>query len=159
MNKPLVYLAGSLRNEAIPAIHQELSAKLPELTFFSDWYAAGPTADDTWKSYEQGLGYGYEEALRRPSAINVFEFDKRWIDASWAMVLILPAGRSGHLELGYALGRGKLGFILLEDGADPRWDVMYQFATGVHSSLVGLADDLLQRIPLVPKCDKVCQNV
>ena len=56
-------------------------------------------------------------------------------------VLVLPAGRSAHLELGWMLGRGKPGYILL-DGKDDRYDVMYQFATGVVTSLIGLIEML-----------------
>ena len=49
-------------------------------------------------------------------------------------MLMLPAGKSGHLELGWALGQGKPGFILLD--ADPeRYDVVYRFATGVATDV------------------------
>jgi hypothetical protein len=54
--------------------------------------------------------------------------------------LILPAGKSGHLELGYMIGKGKLGYILLED--PDRWDVMYQFSSGVFYEL----DELIQEL-------------
>ena len=43
---------------------------------------------------------------------------------------ILPAGKSGHLELGYFIGSGKRGYILL-NGEPERFDVMYKFATKV----------------------------
>jgi hypothetical protein len=40
----------------------------------------------------------------------------------------MPCGKSGHLELGYSIGKGKLGYILFP--REPkRIDVMYQFAT------------------------------
>jgi len=45
-------------------------------------------------------------------------------------VLVMPAGKSAHLELGYLIGQGKRGYILLEHDSD-RWDVMLQFATAV----------------------------
>lgn len=68
----------------------------------------------------------------------MFEFDKKHLDACDAAILVLPAGRSGHLELGYVLGKGKPGYILLAD-EEKRWDVMYKFATGVYSDLDTLA--------------------
>jgi hypothetical protein len=40
----------------------------------------------------------------------------------------MPAGKSGHLELGYMLGQGKRGYVLF-DKEPERWDIMYQFAT------------------------------
>lgn len=133
-----VYLAGSLRNPAIPTImdslHVGANAKV-----FADWYAAGPEADDHWKTFYQGVGYTYREALKEPASVNTFLFDKRHMERSRVMVLALPAGKSGHLELGWFLGRGGTGYILL-DSSEDRWDVMYQFATGVTSDIDELVD-------------------
>ena len=123
----MIYVAGSLRNPTMPEVRDFLQKHIPEHRIFMDWYAAGPEADDHWKTYYQDLGMTYKEALAAPASVNVYNFDKRHIDMSEFMVLVLPAGKSGHLELGYQIGRGKHGIILLEEGAD-RWDVMYQFA-------------------------------
>ena len=128
----MIYLAGSLRNPKIPDIHADI-AESTGIRVFSDWYAAGPEADDYWKTYYKQLGYTYERALEEPASVNTFNFDKRNMEASEVMVLVLPAGKSGHLELGWFLGQGKPGFILLDDV--DRWDVMYQFATGVTSDI------------------------
>lgn len=136
-----IYLAGSLRNPLIPSIATQVEV-LTGLPVFSDWFAAGPNADDSWKEYEQALGYTYSEALKRPAAVNVYEFDKRNIDASDIMVLVYPAGKSGHLELGYHLGKGKRGYIL-GDGQQDRWDVMLQFATGYARTIDELAGMIL----------------
>jgi nucleoside 2-deoxyribosyltransferase len=45
----------------------------------------------------------------------------------------MPAGKSGHLELGYFVGRGKPAFILFDE-VPTRFDVMHQFATEVWTS-------------------------
>lgn len=132
-----VYLAGSLRNPNIPKIAKEIEAAI-ERPVFSDWFAAGPEADDYWKTYYQSRGMSYQEALKHPASVNTFNFDKNHMQKSQVMVLVLPAGKSGHLELGWFLGQGKPGFILLD--GDDRWDVMYQFATGVTSSTTELID-------------------
>ena len=126
-----VYLAGSLRNQGIVSIHKELMKT--GYRVFSDWFAAGHEADDWWKSYYTQLGLSYKEALKEPASVNVFNFDKKHIDASDVMVLALPAGKSGHLELGYHLGKGKPGYILLDD--PERWDIMYAFATGLTDDI------------------------
>lgn len=131
-----VYLIGSLRNPAVPEIAKELRACGFEV--FDDWFAAGEEADDKWQAYEKGRGRGFAEALRGHAATNVFQFDKRNLDRCDAAVLVLPAGKSGHLELGYFLGTGKPGFILL-DGEPDRFDVMYKFATGVYRTVPGIA--------------------
>lgn len=95
-----------------------------------------------WKAYEQGRGRVYKDALKGYAARHVFAFDKLHLDTSSHVVLVLPAGKSGHLELGYAAGSGKRTFVLLEPETDPRWDVMYQFADEVCES----TDELVKAI-------------
>lgn len=120
-----IYLVGSLRNPLIPAIASELRDEGHEV--FDDWYAAGPEADDYWQKYEKGRGRSYAEALDGFAAEHVFQFDRYHLNQAQAVVLVLPAGKSGHLEFGYCVGQGKPGFILL-DKEPERYDVMYRFA-------------------------------
>lgn len=56
-----------------------------------------------------------------------FAEDRRWIDWADAIVLILPSGRSAHLEAGYAVGRGK-GLFVFGEFPGGEWEVMYGFA-------------------------------
>jgi hypothetical protein len=122
-----LYLIGSLRNERIPELAKRLREECPDFEVFDDWFAAGPEADDYWKAYEQGRGRGYCEALGGYAAKHVFDFDKHHLDRSSHVLLVLPAGKSGHMELMYgAYGVGARAAILL-DPSDVRWDVMYQF--------------------------------
>ena len=134
-----VYVIGSLRNPDIPVIASDLRKHGYDV--FDDWFAAGPKADDHWKEYEVSRGRTYEEALAGYPAGQVFRYDKSHLDRCQAAVLVLPAGKSGHLELGYFIGCGKPGFILMPPG-DDRWDVMYRFATKVVRSLDELHDEL-----------------
>lgn len=130
-----IYLIGSLRNPAIPDIGNQLRAAGHRV--FDDWFAAGPAADDCWQEYEKRRGRSYEEALRGFAARNTFGFDKSHIDAADTGVLVMPAGKSGHLELGHMTGKGKRGFVLFDQEPE-RWDCMYQFATGVFFDLPSL---------------------
>ena len=132
----MIYLIGSLRNPAIPTIANTLRSH--GLEVFADWYAAGEKADDAWRDYERSQGYTFEQALERPAARNVFSFDHYWLDYATTAVLVQPAGKSGHLELGWALGRGKKGYILLDH--PDRWDVMVKFATGVTTDIGKLVE-------------------
>lgn len=136
-----VYVIGSLRNPEVPNIAALLRNE--EFEVFDDWFAAGPRADDHWKEYEQSRGRGYAAALQGRAATQVFSYDKANLDRSDAAVLVLPAGRSGHLELGYFIGCGKPGYILLPDEHD-RWDVMYRFATAVCGTYEQLLKQLRQ---------------
>ena len=138
-----LYLIGSLRNPEVPL----LANRIQDLGFdvFSDWYAAGERADDSWRDYETARGRSYAEALRGYAARHVFDFDYHHLNVSDAAVLLLPAGRSGHLELGYIRGQGKPGYVLF-DAVPERWDVLYQLATDVffeQEALLGALTALL----------------
>lgn len=128
----MIYLIGSLRNPRVLDVSKALRAE--GFDVFEDWYSAGKIADDCWKGYEEARGHSYIEALQGYAAKHVFAFDKFHISRANAVVLVAPAGKSGHLELGWALGQGKKGYYLLEPDND-RWDVMLQFCDGVADSI------------------------
>lgn len=128
-----VYVIGALKNDLIPTIASKLR-ELLDVEVFDDWHAAHPQADNEWQNYERARGRSYEQALTAYAAQNIFRFDKRHLDDSTHGLLVLPAGRSGHLELGYLAGRGCTTAILL-DGDYDRWDVMYAFADLVTADL------------------------
>ncbi len=109
-----------------------LAADLRWLGFdvFDDWFAAGEKADDAWQAYEQGRGHTFEEALRGYAAQHVFEFDHHHLLESDIGVLLLPAGKSGHIEAGFLAGQGKPVYVLLPEEPD-RFDVMYAFFENV----------------------------
>lgn len=136
LTKTNIYLIGSLRNKEV----QTIAAKLredPKYTVWDDWQAAGPEADDWWQTYEKARGRTYPEALAGNAAQNTYHFDKAYIDLADIGILVMPAGRSGHLELGYMQGQGKPTFVLLDQEPE-RFDVMYQFATAVCYSMEDL---------------------
>ena len=78
------------------------------------------------RSYLEALDDGHH-------AEHVWQYDRKHLDLADVGVLVLPAGKSGHLELGYLIGQGKPGYILLESDDPTRWDVMYKFAKVVPS--------------------------
>lgn len=134
-----IYLIGSLRNPEVPIFAQELRQQ--GFDVFDDWFGAGPEADDWWQKYEKARGRRYDEALKGYAAQHVFHFDKTHLDRCDISILLLPAGKSGHLELGYALGCGKKGYILM-DKEPERFDVMYNFSSGVFFSRQSLFEEL-----------------
>lgn len=136
-----IYLIGSLENPEIPTIANQLRAA--GYNVFDDWFAAGPDADKKWREYEERRGRSYKQALKGEAARNVFNFDKTHLEQSDIAVLAMPAGRSGHLELGWMLGRGKPGYILLDSNpeeAKKKWDVMSLFATDVATGIEELLE-------------------
>ena len=129
MNKKLkIYLIGAMRNKQIPRI--AISLRKLGFDVFDDWHSPGKQTDEMWRKYEVRRGRSFKEALSGEHAKNVFSFDKYHLDRSDIAILVLPAGRSGHMELGYMAGRKKKTFILLQKKVN-RFDIMYKFATDV----------------------------
>ena len=139
----MIYLIGSLRNPTVPLIANRLRTE--GFDVFSSWFCAGENADDRWQEHEQGRGLTYIEALKDYAAQQVFHFDKTHLDRADIVILAYKGGRSAHLELGYALGQGKRGYILLDEEPE-RWDVMLNFATGVFINIEDLIDTLKENI-------------
>lgn len=135
----MIYLIGSLRNPRIPTIANQLRAAGHDV--FDDWFAAGADADDAWQRYEQGRGHTYTEALSGIAALHVFDHDRKYLNNASLGVLVAPAGKSAHLELGYLIGRRVPAFILMESEPE-RYDVMLKLATGV---CVGV-EELIERL-------------
>ena len=135
----MIYLIGSLRNPKVSEVARVLRNYDHEV--FDEWSASGPEADDIFYSYAKSRGWSSKTALQSAFARSCFNLDKHHIDTADVVVLVLPAGKSAHLELGYALGQGKRGYIL-QDGEPERIDMMYQFATGIVSSIDELVTEL-----------------
>lgn len=141
MNKKVIYVIGSLRNEKIPLLANEIRTLGFEV--FDDWFSPGPEADEFWRKYEKGRGSSYKQALSNWAGKHIFEFDKHHIDRADIGVLVMPAGKSGHMELGYMIGQGKPCFVFFEEEPE-RWDIMYGFASNVCFSFDELKDELIK---------------
>ena len=137
VSKKKVYVIGSLRNQKVIEISKQI--RTHGFSVFDDWISAGPEADDYFQKYHTERGFSFAEALQGEVAQHIFYFDKAHLDLSDYGVLVMPAGKSGHLELGYLAGRGKKTFILLDKPPD-RHDIMPQFAKWIVNSV----DELLE---------------
>lgn len=137
--KTHVYLVGALKNPDIPYLGKTLREEGYEV--FAEWHNPGPEADMYWQEHEKLKGSSYKEALAGSHVENVFYYDQTYIDLSDIVVLVMPAGRSGHLELGYAVGSGKKTFILL-DKEPERYDVMPRFSDAICNSVSELLEEM-----------------
>lgn len=133
-----IYIIGSLRNPDVVKVGNKV--REAGMEGFDDWISPGPEADDFWKSYSEERGQSYMDALKSWAAIHVFEFDKFHLDRCDGSILVCPAGKSCHLEFGYMVGQGKPSYVLLD--SPDRWDVMYQFATGIYIDLDEMIKDI-----------------
>jgi hypothetical protein len=120
MMKKKIYI-GALKNAEITSIAAELR---PKYDVFDQWITPGPDADQYLFEYSKKRGWNYKEALTCDAAKNNFDFDKRHIDSADIVVMVMPAGKSAHLELGYSIGIGKEAHILF-DKEPERFDLMY----------------------------------
>lgn len=80
--------------------------------------------------------------LEHPRVREAFYKDKSGIDWSDAVLLLLPAGRSAHLEAGYAVGQGKQLYVFQSDWPAGHFDVMYGFAQGLYDR----PDDVIEAL-------------
>ena len=140
--KKKIYIIGALKNDNIPKIAEKLSLK-SKYDIFDQWITPGPDADQFLFQYAKQRGWNYKEALTCYAARNNFEFDKRHIDSSDIVIMVMPAGKSAHLELGYSIGQGKEAHILF-DAEPERFDLMYNFVPveNIHFSI----DTLLEKV-------------
>lgn len=126
-NEVKIYVASSWRNPRQPEVVEVLRAAGHEVYDFRN-PAPGNNGfhwreiDLAWQTWTPAR---FRRALLHPLVIDGFSRDKDALDWADAVVLVMPCGRSAHLELGYARGKGKMTAILLSDG-EP--ELMYKLA-------------------------------
>ena len=135
-----VYVVGSLENPKVFEVAEALRNK--GFDVFDDWLAAAPDGDRLWQAYCRKRGYSYKQALHSPFVQTAYQFDFTHLKEADIVVLVMPCGRSAHLELGWALGHGKEGYILFPDGEPDRYDLMANLATDVCFSVEELLEVL-----------------
>lgn len=78
----------------------------------------------------------YLAMIEHPRAVEGFRSDFDAMKNADTFVLVLPCGKSAHLELGWAVGAGKRTAILLEDPVEP--ELMYRMVDYLAPSLFDL---------------------
>lgn len=126
-----VYLIGALKNRTII----ELANSIRELGYdvFDDWISPGEEADEKWQAYEAQRGRSYLEAINGHHADTVFNYDLKHLIEADIAVLVMPCGKSGHLEFGWCAGEGKQCYVLFNEEPE-RYDIMYRFADDIFMS-------------------------
>jgi len=124
-----IYLASSWKNEQLVlTVQQILEQNGHEVDAFCNLdrgrftfhYSAIPNHQEL-----DGIQFMHTPQIKR-----VFRENKKWIDWADAVVMILPCGKSSHLEAGYAKGQGKKLYIFGRFVAG-EFDAMYGFADGM----------------------------
>lgn len=126
-----IYVASSWRNEQQPGVVQRLRDAGFEVYDFRNPSPGNhgfhwSEIDPNWQSWDRS---DYLAALVTQIAADGYASD--WQAMEWADtgVLLLPSGRSAHLEAGYFVGAGKPLHILLTERQEP--ELMYRLATSI----------------------------
>lgn len=138
-----VYLASSWRNELQPIVLRALRGAGHEVYDFRNPPSGVPgfawsEIDPNWKDWTAAE---YRKHLTtHPIAARGYMSDLRGMEWADTCVLLLPCGRSAHLEAGWFCGRGKRCLILTQDGEEP--ELMALMATDICTSLQEVLDKL-----------------
>lgn len=129
-----IYVASSWRNKQQPCVVKRLRSAGYEVYDFRNPKEEGsvfhwPEIDPLWQSWTPQK---FRDCLQHPLAIKGFATDFKALQESDAVVLVMPCGRSSHLELGWSAGAGKITIILLSDG-EP--ELSYKLADHIALSI------------------------
>jgi len=133
-----VYVASSWRNPIQPAVcavlkaagidHYDFRNPAPGVSGF-----AWSEIDPDWQNW---TAEQYVKALDDPIAAEGYRLDFDAMQKADTFVLVLPCGRSAHLELGWAVGAGKRTAILTRDGEEP--ELMAKMVDHIATSVIDL---------------------
>lgn len=123
-----IYVASSWRNVIQPGIVHALRRCGHDVYDFRN--PAPANKGFAWSEIDPGwrdwTPEKYREALQHPIAERGYNFDIQALKACERCVLVLPSGRSASWEFGYAMGQGKVGYVVQFDMVEP--ELMYREA-------------------------------
>lgn len=90
-----------------------------------------PKKGSDWETREE-----YLRMVNHPRSVEGFAADFAAMQKADTFVMVLPCGKSAHLELGWAVGAGKRTAILLEDPVEP--ELMYRMVDHLATSVIDL---------------------
>ena len=140
-----IYVASSWRNAGQPSVVNALRCDGHQVYDFREPAPglggfAWSDIDPDWQNWSPAQ---MAQALKHPIARQGFALDMAALALCDACVLVMPCGRSAHLELGYAVGAGKWTAVLQEESAEP--ELMYAMCSLITTSLNELRASLLHR--------------
>ena len=130
-----LYVASSWRNNRQPEVVEALRNAGHEVYDFknpseTDKGFSWSDIDPNWKNW---TNREYRDALEHPVAKKGFANDFNAMQWAEACIMVMPCGRSAHVEAGWMQGWGKPTIILQEKEAEP--ELMYKVFELVTDSL------------------------
>lgn len=130
-----VYVASSWRNEYQPDVVAALTGAGHDVYDFR--HPAPGNEGFHWTSVQPApspwTGEMLREALIHPIAVEGFNADMDALRGCDACVLVLPCGRSAHMELGWAVGAKKFTVALMLGPDEP--ELMYRMLDQVCTTI------------------------
>jgi hypothetical protein len=135
-----IYVASSWRNAEQPNVVRTLRSyghgvydfrRPTDASSGFHWFGIDPAWED-WDIDE------YKAALKRPLAHTGFSQDSMALRRADLLVLVLPSGRSAHLEAGYHMGLGKAAAVLAYGKVEP--ELMYLWFDLITDTLEEIVD-------------------
>lgn len=127
-----VYVASSWQNKHYPKVVARLRKEGFSVYDFQDpeYAFQWSQIDPNWQSWSFSE---YAKALTHPLAQKGFQRDMKALKEADKVLLVLPCGRSAHLELGFAVGAGKPTGILSPEQCEP--ELMVNMCDFITSSI------------------------
>lgn len=111
---------------------REVKTEVPSVdTILGPTHTAIKPKGSDWEQVDE-----YLRMIEHERAIEGFTADFAAMQRADCFVMVLPCGKSAHLELGWAVGAGKRTAILLEDPVEP--ELMYRMVDYLAPSLFNL---------------------
>lgn len=136
-----IYLATSWKNQYYPYVLHDLRSAGHQVYDFRENGFGWQEVDPLWKDKFADHN-AYLDALGHPRAVDGFNRDFSAMKNADTVVVLTPSGRSAHMEFGWMIGQGKVGFVLLTDPQE--WDLMYKMAHKICLSI----DELIWELSL-----------
>lgn len=140
----MIYVASSWRNEYQPDVIKFLRShqfnvydfRAPEAGNHGfHWTEIDRTPLSEWPLDR------YKQIIEHPLAIEGFDLDYNAMKNSSAAIIVLPCGRSAHLEAGYFVGSRKPLYVYVPGKFEP--ELMYKMATLITDKIGDIADELM----------------
>lgn len=145
-----VYVASSWRNELQPDVVEALRRAGHEVYDFKNpgeghagfaWRDLGPAAPGGQELGRRSwTGQELKRALADPRSREGFGLDLAAMEWADVCVMVLPCGKSAHLELGWFSGQARHCYVLQMTAEEP--ELMYLLADGICTSV----DQVLARL-------------
>lgn len=121
-----IYVASSWRNNYQPEVVQKLRSLGHDVYDYKDsegfhW----SEVNENWKQWVTDVD-SYIEGLDHPCAIRGYNRDMKALSECDACIYVMPCGPSASMELGWAVGKGKLTAVYIPELREP--DLMVKMA-------------------------------